>query len=175
MSAQAVLYLDLAYRPLRVETWQRAISDFMLGKVELVEHSRDRTIQGVHRTYPMPAVVRVLRSFKRDRIRIKFSRLNIYARDGFVCQYDGQRYDAEDLTFDHVTPRSKGGKTEWGNIVTCCRDCNAAKADRTPAQAGMTLLRAPKKPIFLPAVMVKINARNMPAEWSGYWTNVLET
>lgn len=174
MSAQAVLYLDRSYRPLRVESWQRAIADFFTGKVEVIEHSRDRTIQGINRTYPMPAVVRVLRSFKRDKIRIKFSRLNIYARDAFVCQYDGQRYDAEDLTFDHVTPRSKGGKTEWGNIVTCCRGCNAAKADRTPAQAGMTLLRAPRKPRFLPAVMVKMDARHMPAEWAGYWSETLE-
>lgn len=173
-AACPVLYLDVDFRPLRVEPWQRAISDFFTGKTEVIEYSRDRAIQGVSRTYPMPAVVRVLRRFKRDRIRIKFSRLNIYARDAFVCQYDGKRYATEDLTFDHVTPRSRGGKTEWSNIVTCCRGCNAAKADRTPAQAGMTLLRAPRKPHFLPAVMVKMDARHMPAEWAGYWSETLE-
>jgi 5-methylcytosine-specific restriction endonuclease McrA len=122
----------------------------------------------------MPAVVRVLRRFKRDRIRIKFSRLNIYARDGFVCQYDGLRYDAEDLTFDHVQPRSRGGRTEWTNIVTCCRGCNSSKADRTPHEAGMTLLRTPKKPHHLPAVMVRMDARHMPPEWAGYWSDALE-
>lgn len=174
MSAAIVLYLDVDYRPLRIEPWQRAISDFFTGKTEVVEYSRDRTIQGVSTTYPMPAVVRVLRRFKRDRIRIKFSRLNIYARDGFVCQYDGFRYDAEDLTFDHVKPRSRGGRTEWANIVTCCRGCNSSKADRTPAEAGMTLLRAPKKPAYLPSVMVKMDAKHMPPEWAGYWTTTLE-
>lgn len=170
----AVLVLDVDYRPLRIEDWKRAFCDVLIGKQEVVVYSRDQTIRGVDRDYPMPAVVRVLRRFKRDRIRIKFSRLNIYARDGFVCQYDGLRYDAEDLTFDHVQPRSRGGRTEWTNIVTCCRGCNSSKADRTPHEAGMTLLRAPKKPHHLPAVMVRMDARQMPPEWAGYWSDALE-
>lgn len=177
MSAAMVLYLDQSYRPLRIEPWQRAISDFVCGKVEVIEHSRDRTIQGIHRTYPMPAVVRVLRSFKREKIRIKFSRLNIYARDGFTCQYCAKRFPTEDLTFDHVVPRSRGGRTCWENIVTACGGtdgCNAQKADRTPVQAGMTLLRAPKKPAYLPSVMVKMDAKSMPPEWAGYWSDALE-
>jgi hypothetical protein len=173
-AASAVLVLDVDYRPLRIDDWKRAFSDVMIGKQEVVVYSRDRMIQGVNQSYPMPAVVRVLRRFKRDRIRIKFSRLNIYARDGFVCQYDGIRYDAEDLTFDHVQPRSRGGRTEWTNIVTCCRGCNSAKADRTPAEAGMRLLRAPKKPSYLPSVMVKMDAKHMPPEWAGYWSDALE-
>lgn len=90
------------------------------------------------------------------------------------CQYDGKRYPTEDLTFDHVIPRSRGGKTEWGNISTCCSSCNAEKSDRTPAEAGMTLLRQPKKPHFLPSVMVKMDARQMPPEWAGYWSDTLE-
>lgn len=169
----AVLYLDHMYRPLRVEHWKRAISDVFTGKVETVEYSRDRTIQGITRTYPMPAVVRVLTRFKRDRIRVKFSRLNIYARDGFTCQYDGRQYPTEDLTFDHVQPRSRGGRTSWENIVTCCVDCNATKADRTPAEAGMKLLRVPRKPHTLPSVMVKMDAASLPEEWRGYWTDKL--
>jgi 5-methylcytosine-specific restriction endonuclease McrA len=89
-------------------------------------------ITGVGRTFPLPSVVRVVRRFKRDRVRIRFSRLNIYARDGFTCQYCAVRFATEDLTFDHVLPRSRGGVTSWENIVTCCIACNAAKADRTP-------------------------------------------
>jgi 5-methylcytosine-specific restriction endonuclease McrA len=123
----------------------------------------------------MPSVVRVLRRFKRDRIRIKFSRLNIYARDGFVCQYCGARKPTEDLTFDHVQPRSRGGKTDWSNIVCCCAICNAAKADRTPAEAGMKLLRAPKKPHWLPSVTVRMSGGEMPEEWRTYWRTDLET
>jgi 5-methylcytosine-specific restriction endonuclease McrA len=170
----AVLFLDADWRPLRVETWQRAIADFFLGKVEVVEYSRDRTIRGVSRELPMPSVVRVLRRFRRDRLRIKFSRLNIYARDRFVCQYCGQRRDSEDLTFDHVVPRSRGGRTTWENIVTCCIPCNALKSDRTPAQAGLRLVRRPTKPQFLPAVTVRMDRAEIPDEWRAYWSGTLE-
>jgi len=173
MSA-AVLFLDVDYRPLRVESWQRAISDLFLGKVEVVEHSRDRTIQTVTRAVPMPSVVRVVRRFKRDRIRIKFSRLNIYARDGFTCQYCRVQKPTEDLTFDHVVPRSRGGKTCWENIVTCCIACNSAKADRTPAEAGLELRARPRKPHWLPAVTVRMGSGPMPAEWLPYWSTALE-
>ena len=168
------LYLDQSYRPLRVENWQRAISDFFLGKVEVVEYSRDRTIRGVNVDHQLPSVVRLVRSFKRDRIRVKFSRINIYARDGFRCGYCGQRFATEDLTFDHVLPRSRGGKTDWKNIVSCCRACNAEKGDRTPEEAGMRLRARPSKPAHLPAVMVRMGA-DVPAEWIGYWSGTLES
>src|SRR5262249_26502664 len=114
----AVLFLDVDWQPMRVDAWTRAITDLFLGKVEVIEYSRDRTIKGVDREYPMPAVVRVLRRFRRDRVVIKFSRINIYTRDRFTCQYCAERFLAEDLTFDHVVPRSAGGRTSWDNIVT---------------------------------------------------------
>ena len=118
-----VLFLDSDWQPLRVEPWTRAITDLFLGKIEVIEYSRDRTIKGVGREYPMPAVVRLLRRFRRDRQAIKFSRLNIYTRDRFTCQYCGLQLLAEDLTFDHVVPRSAGGRTAWDNIVTACVPC----------------------------------------------------
>jgi len=171
----AVLFLDANWQPLRIETWQRAIADLFLGKCEVIEHSADRTIQGVNRTYPMPSVVRVVRHFKRDRIRLKFSRLNVYARDGFRCQYCGACRPTEDLTFDHVTPRSRGGRTTWENIVACCVPCNARKANRTPAEAGMRLPARPKKPRFVPAITVRgMGAPGIPPEWRPYWTGTLE-
>lgn len=171
----AVLVLDVGMSPLRVENWQRAICDLFLGKVEVLEYSKDKTIQGVSRAWPMPSVVRVLHNFKRDRIRVKFSRLNIYTRDGFKCQFCGQRFDSEELTFDHVLPRSRGGKTTWENIVTACVECNKTKADRTPAEAKMHLLKQPKKPAYLPAMTVKMDMRQIPEDWKPYWTTSLET
>ena len=171
----AVLVLDVGMRPLRVENWQRAICDLFLGKVEVLEYSKDRTIQGVNRAWPMPSVVRVLHNFKRDRIRVKFSRLNIYTRDGFKCQFCGHRFESEDLTFDHVIPRSRGGKTTWENIVTACVPCNKAKSDRTPAEAHMKLLKQPRKPAYLPAMTVKMDMRHIPEDWKPYWTTSLET
>jgi hypothetical protein len=94
-----VLFLDSDWQPLRVEPWTRAITDLFLGKIEVIEYSRDRTIKGVGRDYPMPAVVRLLRRFRRDRQAIKFSRLNIYTRDRFTVEYCSTG-SSEDLTFD---------------------------------------------------------------------------
>jgi|SRR3954447_8484144 5-methylcytosine-specific restriction endonuclease McrA len=164
-----VLFLDQDWQPLRVEPWTRAMTDLFLGKVEVIEHSRDRTIKTVSRELPMPAVVRVLRRFRRDRQALRFSRVNIYARDGFTCQYCGQVGETEDLTFDHVLPRSAGGKTCWENIVTCCVPCNHTKANRTPEQARMSLRRRPVKPRFLPTVTVQMDRRQVPEEWRPYW------
>ena len=169
-----VLFLDADWQPLRVEPWKRAVTDMFLGKVEVIEYSRDRTIRAVTREFPMPAVVRVLRRFRRDRQALRFSRMNIYARDGFTCQYCGQRQMTEDLTFDHVVPRSAGGTTTWENIVTCCVPCNRGKANRTPAQAGMRLLRRPIKPRWLPVVNVLMGHRQVPDEWRPYWNVTLQ-
>ena len=169
-----VLFLDSDWQPLRVEPWTRAVTDLFLGKIEVIEYSRDRTIKCVDREYPMPAVVRVLRRFRRDRVVIKFSRINIYTRDRFTCQYCAARFLAEDLTFDHVVPRSAGGRTAWDNIVTACVPCNSSKANRTTREAGMTLLRRPAKPRFLPVVTVRMDGRDVPAEWRPYWSAPLE-
>ena len=171
---KAVLFLDVDWQPMRVEAWTRAVTDLFLGKIEVVEYSRDRTIKGVGREYPMPAVVRVLRRFRRDRMVIRFSRLNIYTRDRFTCQYCGERFLSEDLTFDHVVPRSTGGRTAWDNIVTACVPCNARKANRTPREAKMALRRRPEKPRFLPVVTVRLDGRDVPAEWRPYWSAPLE-
>jgi len=169
-----VLFLDAQWRPLRVEPWQRAVADFMLGKVEVIEYSKDRMIQGIGRQHPMPIVVRVLRHFKRDRIRIKFSRINIYARDRFTCQYCGGRFMTEELNFDHVIPRSRGGRTTWENIVTACIPCNSTKGDRTLEQAGLKLLSKPRKPAYLPAITVRLAGGHIPDEWKPYWSGTLE-
>jgi len=170
----AVLFLDVDWQPMRVDSWPRAITDLFLGKIEVVEYSRDRTIKGVGREYPMPAVVRVLRRFRRDRMVIRFSRVNIFARDRFTCQYCGARFLSEDLTFDHVVPRSAGGRTVWDNIVTACVPCNGRKANRTPREARMTLRRRPAKPRYLPVVTVRMNGRDVPAEWRPYWSAPLD-
>ena len=169
----AVLFLDAEWRPLRVESWQRALSDLFLANIEVIEYSKDRTIQGVSRTYDLPSVVRVKRKFKRDKIRVKFSRINIYTRDKFICQYCAERKMTEDLNFDHIMPRANGGKTTWENIVTCCIECNNRKANRTPAEAGMKLLHKPKKPTYLPSITIKMNSNQMPEEWKVYWTTSL--
>jgi len=179
MNAAIVLVLDAGMRPLRVESWQKAFVDHLLGKTEVLEwrfHDRQREVQAASGSWPLPSVVRVLSHFKRERVRVKFSRLNIYARDGYTCQYcgDGHARDLPGLTFDHVIPRSHGGLTTWENIVTACTLCNSRKANRTPAEAGMHLRRLPRKPVWLPSMGVRMDTKNLPKEWRPYWTAALD-
>jgi 5-methylcytosine-specific restriction endonuclease McrA len=172
--AAHVLFLDVDFQPLRVAPLRRAMTKIATGKVEVVRFSADGTIRLVGEERPAPSVVRVLRRFRRDKVRVRFSRLNIYTRDAFTCQYCGDRFPYAGLTFEHVLPRSRGGRTCWENIVTACVPCNTRKADRTPAEAGMRLLALPRKPFALPALTSKIDPTQMPVEWADYWTAALE-
>lgn len=147
----STLLLNASYEPMKVITWERAVTLIVLGKVELVE-AYDEMVRGVSVTLQMPSVVRLRRYARGRKKGVKFSRVNVYRRDEFTCQYCGERPGVAELTFDHVVPRAQGGKTEWTNIVTACVDCNAMKADRTPEQAGMTLARRPSRPAYMPAV-----------------------
>src|SRR4029079_15722131 len=120
----------------------RALTLLTLGKVEVLEeygwHVRAATL-----VIKVPAVVRLLRMFRRRKQPVKFSRVNIFARDHYKCQYCGTTKKIVELTYDHVVPRHQGGKTEWANIATACQDCSLRKGARTPEQAGMTLKSRP--------------------------------
>jgi 5-methylcytosine-specific restriction endonuclease McrA len=143
------LLLNAGYEPVTVISWQRAITLLILGKVELLE-AYDLVVRSASSAMELPSVVR-LRAFVRARgaHAVKFSRGNVYRRDGFTCQYCGARPAHGKLTFDHVVPRSRGGLTEWTNIVTACVGCNTRKANRTPQEAGLTLARPPARPAFM--------------------------
>jgi len=138
-----------------------------LGKVEVIEEY-NREIHSVSFTIKLPAVVRLLRMVKRPKGTVKFSRQNIYARDRYQCQYCGARKPAEELTYDHVLPKARGGKTAWENIVTCCVECNRKKGGRTPAEARMKLIRKPKRPTWLPAIRITIGFKEIPESWRDY-------
>src|SRR5262249_60138432 len=124
---------------------ERAVALLWLGKVEVIREY-DGYIRAITCKIRMPAVVRLLRFIRRKRPQVSFSRRNLFLRDDNHCQYCGKKRDTPELTYDHVTPRSQGGRTEWTNIVTCCVDCNRRKGGRTPEQAGMGLLRSPRRP-----------------------------
>ena len=169
------LVLDQGYQPHRVVSWQRAITMLFDGKVEVVEEY-DRDIRSVTITIKMPAVVRLLRAV-RSRRGVKFSRINVATRDGFRCQYCGKRFPLGELTYDHVVPRSRGGKTRWENIVMACYACNGRKGHRTPEQAGMKLQKLPVKPAWLPLIAFRIDpACSVPEAWTHwiYWHGALE-
>ena len=169
------LVLSQGYEPVKVITWQRAITLLFLGKVEVLEEY-DHDIHAVSIIIKVPAVVRLLRAFRRHAKPVKFSRVNIYARDNYKCQYCARKASISDLTYDHVVPRSQGGMTEWTNIVTCCYLCNRKKGGRTPQEAGMRLLANPTQPNWVPAVAIRISLRSVPEAWTDYlyWTGELE-
>ena len=169
------LVLDQSFAPLKIIPWQRAIQLLTLGKVEVVEEY-DAEVRSRYLIIKIPAVVRLVKAFRRRRKPVKFSRVNIYARDDYRCQYCGDRRPIDELTYDHVMPRSRGGRTTWTNIATCCSPCNLKKADRTPAEAGMTLRREPRQPVDVPAVMIAVSRSSVPDAWRDYlyWTAALD-
>ena len=164
---EQVLLLNITYEPLKIINWKRAITLLCLGKVEVIEEY-DLEVHSVSFTLRLPSVVRLLKLIKKPRSPIKFSRQNIYARDRYKCQYCGIRYPSEELTYDHVHPKSRGGKTAWENIVTCCVDCNRKKGGRTPAEASMRLIRKPARPSWVPALRITIGFHNVPETWRDY-------
>ena len=164
---EQVLLLNITYEPLRIINWKKAITLLMLGKVEVLEeYARD--IHSVSFTIKLPSVVRLLMMVKRPKNQVRFSRQNIYARDKYRCQYCGRKLPVENLSYDHVVPKSRGGKTLWSNIVTSCMACNRKKGGRTPKEANMRLIRKPYKPKWLPALRITIGFTEIPTSWQDY-------
>ncbi|UCD70597.1 MAG: HNH endonuclease [Syntrophobacterales bacterium] len=173
---ERALLLNATYEPLKVVSWRKAIIMLTLGKVEVIE-TYDRVIHGVSFSIKLPSVIRLIKFIKRRPTSIKFSRQNIYLRDKGMCQYCGENYYRDQVTYDHVVPRSKGGLTDWANIVTCCRACNRRKGGRTPKEAGMRLIRPPKKPPWPPILTITIGIQETPVSWRPYlyWSVSVES
>lgn len=166
-TAGLTLLLNATFEPLRVIPWQRAVTLLVLGKVEVVEEY-DRWIRGVSVRLRLPAVMRLQKTASLRCRAVKFSRQNIFLRDRFTCQYCGRPATASELTYDHVLPRRRGGRTEWTNIVTCCIRCNKTKGGRTPEEAAMRLLRAPSKPRWAPGLALIVGMVEPPPPWRAY-------
>ena len=158
------LVLDQGYQPQRIIPWQRAVGMLFGGKAEVVEDYAE-VIRSVSFSMPMPAVVRMTRAHRRYRRSIRFSRTHVLQRDGFRCQYCGQDKLPGELTYDHVVPRSRGGKTNWENIVAACKPCNTKKANRTPDEARMRLMKRPMEPSWLPPLRTVVRAHAVPEAW----------
>jgi 5-methylcytosine-specific restriction endonuclease McrA len=164
---EQVLLLNATFEPLKVIDWKRALKLLTLGKVEVLEEY-GKEVRAVTFAVRLPSVLRLLRFVKNRKKEIKFSRLNIYARDEFRCQYCGEKSESRDLTFDHVVPRRKGGKTEWTNIVTACYRCNRIKGGRPLRETDLRLLKKPVKPDWVPFIIVSVGIRSVPEIWLDY-------
>lgn len=110
----------------------------------------DAFIQAVRRRLRVPEVIVLAEYDRLPSAAVSFSRRNVFKRDHWTCQYCGMQPGGEELTIDHVVPRSQGGTSTWDNCVLSCIDCNHRKADRTPDQAGMKLRKAPVRPTWKP-------------------------
>jgi len=134
----------LSYHPLSLWSWHDTVKAVFSDRVNVLAEY-DRVVRSRSFEMRLPSVV-CLKGYVAAKRGPAFTRFNIYLRDAWTCAYCGERKPTRDLTFDHVLPRSRGGRTVWTNIVTCCREDNARKADRTPEEAGMPLLFRPRVP-----------------------------
>lgn len=179
------LVLNADYSPLSIIGWQKAITWYMRYQdsdkygVEIIDFYKDDYINGTNnKKYPIPCVAKTKRFFRSTRHTVTFSRKNIFIRDNHTCQYCGNIYSMNDLTYDHVIPKSQwnynnGSPTSWTNIVTACVECNRKKGNKTPKQANMPLINLPIKPQktykYLPISYHLFKIKDeIPQEWFIY-------
>jgi 5-methylcytosine-specific restriction endonuclease McrA len=162
VAERAVLVLNENYEPLHICTARRAVVLVDRGKAEVLEHDDGLSLRSSRSAYPVPSVIRLVYMIRRPRPHRKLTRKEIFARDRYTCQYCGA--EARDLTIDHVTPRIRGGRHTWDNLVSACRPCNHRKGGRTPEEARMRLARPPEAPRSTPYYIV-YHYINVRVEW----------
>ncbi len=138
-----VLVLNQGFEPHDVCRTRRAIVLVYCGKAELVEDSRGE-VHTVSASFAIPSVIRLTQRVRRPFHQRRLTRVEVFLRDGYACQYCGR--ETRELTLDHVVPRSQGGGHSWENVVSACKLCNRRKGGRTPEQASMKLLNEPRAP-----------------------------
>ena len=160
-----VLVLNADFQPLNITSFQRGFNLVYKGKAEVVEadpeHTQFTSTRG--RKYRRPVVIRLIRFIYIPYKKVPLSKYNLFRRDGYKCGYCG---DTENLTMDHVIPKSRGGRNSWSNLVTCCKKCNGRKDNKTPQEANMVLnvkLYQPTFKQFINAMKVGTNSK-----WKDY-------
>jgi 5-methylcytosine-specific restriction endonuclease McrA len=140
------LVVNFTYEPVQVVGWQKAIYLLVTEKADLLV-GYDKLIRSVSMSMILPRVVR-LRRYVRMKLRDRgiYRKMDVFERDGWICQYCGIEVHQKTATLDHVVPRSKGGKTTFENTVTACGTCNSKKADKALIDSGLRLRTEPKKP-----------------------------
>lgn len=196
MAYARTLILNQLYRPHDIVDWKEAVTSMFTGKIEVLSEYDEvmavigrrtldsfpelkralRRVVGTNAesiTIKVPAVAVLKKPVDLVKAGTKFSRVNVYTRDDYRCCYCGARFPISKLTYDHVHPKSRGGKTWWNNVVTACKNCNSTKADRTPEEAGMRLLRKPNTPATLPITGPIVDLDTIPVEWKDFYAHQL--
>jgi 5-methylcytosine-specific restriction endonuclease McrA len=128
--------------------------DFRSWRELSIAEPEAEMVRSISTDIRIPQVIVLLLFDRMPRKEVKFTRHNVFERDKNTCQYCGQIFDRRDLNLDHVFPRDRGGQTTWENIVCSCIPCNSRKGNRLPHEAGMQLLRKPKRPKWRPFLNV---------------------
>ncbi len=144
-----VLVLNATYEPLSVVSVKRAVVLLLKEKAELIE-AAEAKLRSENCTFPSPLGFRLVDIVKiPHQLALPVTRKTVLSRDHYTCQYCGQAQPSQNITIDHVLPRSRGGKNTWENVVAACSKCNSRKGSRTPTEANMPLLNEPKRPRYL--------------------------
>ena len=166
-------YRPLSYFPLSVWRWQEVVKAVFLERVNVVAEY-ERVVRSPGFEMRLPSVVS-LKQYVQPATYPAFTRFNLFLRDSFSCQYCRE---PDDLTFDHLIPKSQGGRTTWENVITACAACNLRKGGRTPKQCAMRPLSTPHRPTVHE---LHDNGRGFPPnylheDWTDYlyWDTELE-
>lgn len=154
---------------MNVISWKHAVKLYFLDKVDVVEEY-DQRILTPSLTMNVPSVIKYKYVIKPKYMAPRFSKSRIYLRDDFICQYCQRKLLTTKVTIDHIIPSSRGGKSTWANCVTCCKDCNIYKANRTPKEANMKLCKEPKQPNHIEGMAMRMNTNYFPEIWKAYST-----
>jgi len=164
LSNSPVLVLNQSYEPLNICPAKRALALVISGKAEMLENGLGSVCTSAE-SYTIPSVIKLEYIIRRPRVERKLSRVSVFHRDGYVCQYCGQEGQ---LTIDHVVPRFRGGPHTWDNVVACCIPCNRKKADLSLEQSGMKLKRPPVKPRGNYGFFIPQRYLNQSEQWRKY-------
>ena len=165
MINRPVLVLNQSYEPLSICRVRRAIVLIYQGKAGMLENGVGFIHSAVD-IFPIPSVIKLDRMVKRPRTERKLTRLGVFHRDNYTCQYCVQ--EGRELTLDHVIPRHRGGAHTWENVVSACIPCNRHKAGRSPRQAGMKLVRQPRRPHYNIPFLISYLYLKRRSEWQKY-------
>ncbi len=169
-------YRPLSYYPLSLWPWQDAVKAIFRDTVRVISEY-DRIIRSPSQEFKLPSVL-VLNEYIKPQRYPAFTRFNVFLRDEWCCQYCGDKFKTQSLTFDHVIPRAMGGHTEWENIVAACQDCNTRKGSKLPKECKMFPIHKPYEPTVYE---LQENGKKFPPNflhesWGDYlyWDSELE-
>tara|TARA_R110000824_G_scaffold8064_2_gene36701 strand:- start:1292 stop:1792 length:501 start_codon:yes stop_codon:yes gene_type:complete len=161
----SVLKLDSAFKPIEIIGWEEAFLLTWLKKAWAVEYS-DKWVHSATKAFQVPAVIVLFQYIDEKLFTLPCTRKNVLIRDENECQYCGKHFREASLTLDHVVPKSKGGKSNWTNVVTACKPCNQKKRDYLVENAPVVLLRRPKRPSY--RSIIKKRFKNANVKWKEY-------